>query len=157
MRILAVEGQFNMGLITKQLLEPMLKKHPGKLEIISASWADRLDSLPDAPIVIGHSLGGDAAIDYCKRWSFMGDLKALITLDPRHMSNWGWTDMFFRWQENFSAPDIPTFNFTHVPPVVLPGYAVNGSTWQGLRCNHFNICGQPEVFQCLEKIILGEK
>lgn len=147
MKILVIEGQGNLGLVYKLLIEPLEKTH--KFECVRRAWNDI--TFPQADIIIGHSLGGQTAINVASACG-----KYLITLDPRHQSNASFFDFFFfRWQKNFRAPKtVVAFNFTQ--PFWLPGYRVDGATNKSLFTNHLALPGHPEVRDCLLKILAGK-
>lgn len=156
MKILYFEGMLSRPFIQDQLIKPMILEYPTKLGTWSRPWnAAAWPALP-FDVVIGHSLGGETALRYCAAHP---EVKTCITLDPRHQSNWSWTDILFKWQSGFDRPNNTTriFNFMHTPAAIFPGYPVMGAINKELRCNHFNICGTVEVFQCLEKLIMEGK
>ncbi len=153
MRILIIEGQGNFPFIKDQLIKPMLAKHPDAFKYLSIAWDDQIRNGVKYDIVIGHSLGGDRAIDY----AYLNQPKYLLTLDPRWMSNWGWTDIFFRWQANFTAPrGVECYNFTHTPATLFPGYLVSGATNTSLFTTHLTLPGHPAVSSRLEQILRRE-
>lgn len=143
MRILAIEGMLSLPLIQNQLIRPLGLM--GQTEF--TSWNG---NLKECDILIAHSLGGGRA--FKDGWSTF--CTYLITLDPRHMSNLGWTDILFRWQEDFTAPkDVECYNFVHTPATVFPGYIVDGAINQSVLSTHFTICGHPAVRACLKGIL----
>ncbi len=151
MRILIIEGQFNLPIIRNQLILPMLKRYPGAFEYVSAAWNSGPLGGP-FDIVIGHSLGGNRAINYCSL--VHPPPNHLITLDPRWMSNFGWTDIFFRWLNNFIAPaHVHCLNAVHIPATLFPGYKVYGATNVSLFTTHLTIAGHPLVAERFEAIL----
>jgi hypothetical protein len=159
-KILVIEGQFNLPLLWNGLIKPILARFPGQIDAKSISW----DQEPNTPslasggvpynVVVAHSLGGDMAIRFASR-GIGTRPKALITVDPRHCSNWGWLDMAFRWQKDFVAPSrVESFNFTHKPAVFLPGYNVTNAVNTAISSNHFSICSSVELFNCLARLVV---
>lgn len=164
-KLLLIEGQrvnpFRANsFITDQLIEPFRLKHPNEIEFISREWNDSLGT-GDFDILIGHSLGGHAAIAACELSLKNGyNLpKHLITLDPRWMDNRGWMGavglglLEKRYLPNFTKPlGVECFNFFHEGPW-LPGYQAIGASNAKVYDNHLSVPGDPLVMECLEKLV----
>ncbi len=150
MKILVMEGQFSAPFIENQLIKPFFAKHPGAFSVIYGKWYDyaRLSKV-DCDIVIGHSLGGGAAIEFAK----LNPKPKFITIDPRHMTNWGITDVVLPWLGSFQAPPGAVIcNFYQRG--FMSGYPVKGAAYeQRLWSTHFSIPGRKEVFECLKRLV----
>lgn len=155
MKILIIEGLGNNPFIENQLIKPMLEKHPDAFEYESRAWNAAIDTKDqEFDVVIGHSLGGHTAMKHFYRWV----PPYLITLDPRWISPLSCLDVLFRWQGRFQLPGVgprEAFNFTHSPNVFFPGYDVIGAENKSVRASHVSLPGHPEVFSCLERIVVG--
>ncbi len=151
-RILVIEGQGGAPLVKNQLVLPVMNKNPGKINPTFISWRDwqawrgyRFD------IVIGHSLGGQSALDFAAQ----NPVKNVITIDPRRQSNWGIFDWFRLSRTPFKAPpatDVYNFfedGFFHGYPVI-GAESEQKLSWT----THLSICGRAEVADCFEKLLL---
>ncbi len=158
LKVLAMEGQFNLPIFVKmQLIKPFAQKHPGVIEVTHAAWHQwSVYYKYDWDIVIGHSLGGGAVIEFAKR----NPEPVFISLDPRHMSNSGWVDtlipfIVYPTLGSFNAPNGARIHNFHRNGY-MPGYKVVGAESEvQLNCTHFTVPRQPEVFQRLETIVNG--
>ena len=148
MNVLCVEGMGNFPVIEQQLVPYLPKEHT----FTFCGWNETPNILFDG--VIGHSLGGSAAISFAQK----NKPKWLVTLDARRDSNASWFDVIFPLpgMGGLQAPIPETYNFMHTPPVLFPGYAVTGAKLnQSLFCTHFNIPGQQAVVDLVTRLLGG--
>jgi pimeloyl-ACP methyl ester carboxylesterase len=153
MTIIAFEGlaSYGAGFVLHGLLEPLHKKYPGALHIKRYAWnvAQQVPSdNGDGPlIIVGHSFGGPAALNYATRCKHV-DL--LVTMDPRLP-----TMAQFKKQANVGRlVNVYRTGF-------MPGYAIEGAEniklpfWSNLF-SHTSVPYQPIVLETVSKFIEGK-
>lgn len=150
MRILAINGMGNFPVLQTQLLPNV--KLPAGAEVTLMAW----DAAPPSgmlwDIIVGHSLGGHRALELAALFK----PKACLTLDPRWMSNLSWFDVGWAWQQDFTAvAGVKCVNFTHLPAVFFPGYAVDGGENNQVWSTHMTIPGHPAVVARMQQLIEG--
>ncbi len=153
--VLIIEGQGNFPFLKNQLIIPFIKKYPGIIMPTFVGW--RVTDWPSYnmihhfDLIVSHSLGAATALEIAKIYTE----KTYITIDPRHQTNWGWTDLFYPWMQPFMAPKgARIYNFYQRG--FMSGYPVTGATKEKNLSwtTHFTICGRPEVNECFETLAI---
>lgn len=160
MKALIIDGM-GAPAIVWAYLAPIIKLNGG--ETVYSQWQDwQQHQDADWDIVIGHSLGGDSAIQLCNARSQAAQPKLLMALGARHQSAASWFDLLFPLGiQGFAAPNKVTHNFYTYPP--LPSQPIVGavenvnvsSVLNGIW--HGNIPSAPQVQACLKNFLKGQK
>lgn len=141
-----------MPLIYDPLLKPLSRDNPD-ITIVRGNWYQwnsfAKSGRFDIDLVIGHSLGGHAALLFAQAYSPI----TVVTLDPRWIDNLSWTDMIIPWRRNFEAPPyVDVYNFYRKG--LLSGYKVNGAVENTkVFSDHLLLPGHPKVKQKIAEII----
>lgn len=153
MKILVFEGLGGMGMgyLQKGLLDPFLNKYPKAFTYDRVAYNQKV--APFAyDVVIGHSLGGEAALRYVEA---NPKCKVCQTLDPRRNNIVSCFDIVFPFQAPFGVPPVPTYNFIHSSfPPFMPGYHVKGAlnvTVKGY--SHTGMTAAPQVSETLARVL----
>lgn len=111
-------------------------------------------------IVMGHSFGGETAIEFSKEWS--GLIDKVVLIDPR----WASRKVLSFFDGVFGARDSNSFdmghwsnentvmNFYQRSFLSLPGYKVKGATNIKLKGKrHIKLPGHRDIIEYVEKIL----
>lgn len=146
-KIIAFEGLGNLGYLKQGLIGPLERKYGEKILVTMYHHFQ----IPSGPcnIIIGHSLGGESAINHIKN---LNPKPILLTLDPRRNSIASWFDILLPFQAPFDdVRAIYAYNFFRRG--FMPGYEVKGAENVKLSCSHGGVPYQPEVFKLACKLI----
>jgi pimeloyl-ACP methyl ester carboxylesterase len=140
----------NFPALQNGLIKPLIAKHPGKIEPTFIPWNMPQKRAGKYDIVIGHSLGGAAALEYADLYNRS---PIFITVDPRHMSIASWFDVLIPFLPPFKAPPGSViFNFYQRG--FMSGYPVEGAQRNSrLWSTHVTIPGRKEIAQLVEEFL----
>lgn len=138
----------DMGFVQRAIGTPVVQKYGNKVFYQRCAWTDWGSYMGgEWDMIIGHSLGGESAINFCRMRATPSQPKLLMTLAPRWQSNVSWFDMLYPFQKPFAAPNMVTHNFLTYG--FMPSYPVLGARENtnvtSLTIWHANVPSAPAV------------
>lgn len=161
-KALFIDGMGAPGIVWNALAVPMREKYLGKIEATYCEWQHWMDIRGIYfDVVVGHSLGGHSAIQYCNWHKDAGWLqpKLLMTLAPRYQSATSWLDFIIPLGlQKFKAPNNVCHNFYTIG--LLSSQAMDGAVENvnvtSLSIWHANVPAAKQVHDCFDRFMAGQ-